>query len=55
MTTDYCLRRELGACLKSQTSQKLPDELFLDSPAGLLRLDFDCAACRMKIHRIPSK
>lgn len=55
MTTDYCLRRELGACLKTQTAQKLPGQLFLDSPAGRLRLDFDCAACRMKIHRIPTK
>lgn len=55
MTTDYCLRRELGACLKTKTAQKLPGKLFLDSPAGRLRLDFDCAACRMKIHRIPTK
>lgn len=52
MTTDYCLRRELGACLKTDTACRLPGKLFLNSSAGRLRLDFDCAHCRMKIYHI---
>lgn len=50
MTTDYCIRRELGACLKTQGCNKLPDGLWLDAPAGRLRLEFDCKNCRMKIY-----
>lgn len=55
MTTDYCIRRELGACLKTQACNKLPDELWLDAPAGRLRLEFDCENCRMKIFTDTSK
>lgn len=55
MTTDYCLRRELGACLRTTSARRLPDRLFLDSPGGRLRLDFDCSACRMTVHHIPRK
>lgn len=50
MTSDYCLRRELGACLKvKDEAGRLPRELWLDAPIGRLRLDFDCANCRMKV------
>lgn len=55
MTTDYCLRRELGACLKTNAARQLPEKLFLSSSAGRLRLDFDCANCRMKIYHISDK
>lgn len=50
MTTRYCLRRELGACLKTRSASALPDGLWLDAPAGRLRLGFDCANCRMLVY-----
>ncbi len=49
MTTRYCLRRELGACLKEKNAAKLPSPLYLTAPAATYRLDFDCANCRMKL------
>ena len=46
MTMRYCLRRRLGLCRKG----KPVEPLFLEDAEGnLLRLDFDCAACRMKL------
>lgn len=50
MTTRYCLRRELGACLRTPGAAKLPRGLYLDAPAGRLRLEFDCANCQMNIY-----
>ncbi len=50
MTTDYCLRRELGACLKTGQSKLLPADLYLRAPMGRLQLCFDCKNCRMKIY-----
>ncbi|MDO4318979.1 MAG: U32 family peptidase [Bacteroidales bacterium] len=51
MTTRYCLRRELGACLKDPaTRDRLPaGDLWLDAPLGRLRLHCDCAGCRMLV------
>lgn len=55
MTTRYCLRRELGICLKDNdgTKKKYSNEkLYLRSTAGTpvsYRLDFDCGACRMYV------
>lgn len=49
METRYCLRRELGACLKSPEGKSLPSPLFLTSAGNRWRLDFDCANCRMKV------
>lgn len=51
MTTRYCLRRELGACLKEKNANKLPSKLFLRNDSGNYRLDFDCARCNMKVIR----
>jgi len=50
MTTRYCLRRSLGACLRSQGADKLPRELFLKAAIGTLSLHFDCTNCRMQIY-----
>lgn len=57
MTTRYCLRRELGACLRdgSKAANRLPSPLFLRNPTGLYRLDFNCADCGMKVVRMPGK
>lgn len=49
MTTRYCLRRELGACLRTQNADKLPRELYLRASGVNYRLDFDCPNCRMKV------
>ncbi len=49
MTTRYCLRRELGACLRTPGAKKLPEPLFLRAPGLDLRLDFDCRNCRMHV------
>ncbi len=52
MTTKYCLRRELGGCLKEKNGTKLPRPLFLKNDSGLYRLDFDCARCGMSVVRL---
>lgn len=49
MTTRYCLRRELGACLREKGAAKLPSPLFLKNKAATYRLDFDCKNCRMRL------
>ncbi len=49
MTTRYCIRRELGACLREKNAHSLPSPLFLRNKSGLYRLDFDCARCGMKV------
>lgn len=49
MTTRYCLRRELGACLKEKGSKKLPSPLFLRNGKTLLRVNCDCSRCEMTI------
>ena len=54
MTTRYCLRRELGACLKEKGAHRLPSPLFIKSGPTAYRLDFDCTACRMKVCRADS-
>ena len=49
MTTRYCLRRELGACLRTPGAKKYPAELFLRTDAATYRLRFDCSACNMHV------
>lgn len=49
METRYCLRRELGACLKTKEGSRLPSGLYLVSGKNRLRLEFDCRACRMRV------
>lgn len=52
MTTKYCLRRELGACLKDKDRRNLPSPLYLQNNTGRYRLDFDCSRCGMCVVRI---
>lgn len=47
MTTRYCLRRELGACLRRPDAKRLKAPLSLRAPGITLQLDFDCANCQM--------
>lgn len=49
MTTRYCLRRELGACLKDGGDARLKGPLRLTNKAVSYRLDFDCARCLMRV------
>ena len=55
MTTRYCLRRELGACLRTPSASKLPRQLMLKAPGITFRLDFDCRDCRMKVIKTNEK
>ena len=49
MHTRYCLRRQLGACLKGKRANSLPHDLYLRTGNTLLRIDCDCSKCEMKI------
>ena len=55
MTTRYCLRRELGACLRDKSASRLPADLYLESPGMRLHLVPDCAKCMMNIYYSPHK
>ncbi len=54
MTTRYCIRRELGQCLRKNCSEKaLPaGDLYLTAPVGRFRVHFDCPNCQMQIYLI---
>ncbi len=47
MRSAYCLRRELGQCLKERPT--LRGELYLEHGAFRYRLDFDCVRCEMAL------
>ncbi len=57
MTTRFCLRRELGACLKSADAKKLPASLTLRPTNRAIKpmhITFDCANCQMHLSVINS-
>ena len=47
MESSYCIRREIGECLKKGT--KLREKLYIEHGRHRYRLDFDCAKCRMSL------
>lgn len=49
MHTRYCLRRELGACLKSSGANKLPARLFLRTGNHIISIHCDCTHCEMHL------
>ena len=49
MHTRYCLRRQLGACLKGKNATALPRDLYLRTGTTLLKVTCDCKACEMTI------
>lgn len=49
MHTRYCLRRQLGACLRGAHAHSLPRDLFLQTGDTRLRITCDCSRCEMKI------
>ena len=56
MTTRYCLRRELGACLRNpKQASHLPRNLYLNSGNLKFALAFDCARCRMYVDLVKNK
>ncbi|MDE6317340.1 MAG: U32 family peptidase [Muribaculaceae bacterium] len=50
METRYCLRRELGACLKDGGNDILPEPLTLRGQGFETRLEFDCKNCKMRVN-----
>lgn len=56
MTTKYCLRYELGCCLKGKSKNKPQisinnaDPLVLGNNGRYFRLEFDCSACQMLVY-----
>lgn len=55
MTTRYCLRRELGACLREDGAARLAGPLRLESGDIALGLEFDCRNCRMHVNVLDGK
>lgn len=49
MTTRYCLRRELGACLKTADGVKLTPPLKIQNGSTSFNLEFNCKDCRMLV------
>lgn len=57
MTSKYCLRRELGACLKQRKSPNIEGPLYLvdeGPPTVRLLLRFDCRNCQMYVCPVSS-
>lgn len=49
MTTRYCLRRELGCCLRDNGEARMPSPLTLRNGGSCLELEFDCRQCIMRV------
>ncbi len=49
MTTRYCLRREMGRCLKTPQGRDWKAPMYITSTGNRFRLDFDCKECRMRV------
>jgi putative protease len=47
MVSSYCIRREIGECLKEKP--KIKGDLFLEHGATRYALKFDCALCQMEL------
>lgn len=52
METRYCLRRQLGACLRDGGASRLPGPLTITTGPHRFMLDFDCARCRMHVSAV---
>ncbi|MFI3302900.1 MAG: U32 family peptidase [Rikenellaceae bacterium] len=50
MESSYCLRHEIGECIKE--GSQLRGELLLHHGADRFRLEFDCAKCQMNIYKV---
>ncbi|MBN2803746.1 MAG: U32 family peptidase [Deltaproteobacteria bacterium] len=54
MTSKYCLRRELKACLLKNegSSLKAPIYIIDEETGNRLKLEFNCTSCEMNVHSI---
>lgn len=50
METRYCIRREMGRCLKTAEGKEWRGPLTLRGGYGNLELEFDCKKCRMHVY-----
>ncbi len=48
MVSSYCIRREIGQCLRENPT--LRGDLFIEHGSHRYRLDFDCKRCEMRLH-----
>ena len=53
MRSAYCLRRELGECLREHP--RLQGDLYLETGGHRYRLDFDCRRCEMRLIDSPAR
>ena len=53
MRSAYCIRREIGECLRE--GSRLRGDLYLEHGTDRFRLDFDCAACEMALVACPPR
>ena len=51
MISSYCIRREIGQCLKQ--SPTLRGDLYIEHGTARYRLDFDCKQCMMTLTHCP--
>ena len=49
MHTRYCIRRQLGACLKGKNADRLPRDIFLKTGNTHLKVNCDCRNCEMTL------
>ena len=49
MHTRYCIRRQLGACLKGKNANRLPRDIYLKTGGTLLKVTCDCKSCEMRL------
>ncbi len=50
MQSSYCIRREIGECLRE--GSQLRDELYIERGGVRYRLDFDCLNCKMNLYEL---
>ena len=52
MNTRYCIRRELGACLKTKTAGKIGKDMIIESGDIRMSVEFDCKNCQMILRKL---
>ncbi len=50
MVSDYCIRREIGECLKE--GSRLDRELYIERGGDRFRVDVDCVRCQMRLVKV---
>ena len=55
MTMKYCIRYELGQCLKNKPCGDFQSELFLENNGSFFALKFDCLNCQMQVVGVDKK